>query len=109
MAYDQQLTERVRKILENENVVEQKMFGGVVFLIHGNMACGVHEDNLIVCIGEERYEEILTHPLAKPFDPTGKPMTGWVEIIPTGTKRDVDLAGWVRTGLEYARSLPVKN
>jgi len=109
MAFDNLLAERVRKILENDETVEKKMFGGIGFLIHGNMACGVHEENLIVRVGEERYEEILTHPLAKPFDLTGKPMTGWVEIIPTGTKRDVDLSGWVRTGLEYALTLPKKD
>jgi hypothetical protein len=108
MAFNQLLADRVRKILESEDILEKKMFGGVGFLIHGNMACGVHNDNLIVRVGEERYEEILTHPLARPFDMTGKPMTGWVEIIPTGTKRDVDLAGWVRTGLDFARSLPNK-
>jgi hypothetical protein len=108
MAFDQLLAERVRKLVENEKTIEKKMFGGVGFLINGNMACGVHGENLIVRVGKERYDEILTHPLARPFDMTGKPMTGWVEIIPTGTKRDVDLGGWVRTGMEYARTLPSK-
>lgn len=108
MAYNQTLAERVHTILKDEGVVEKKMFGGVGYLLNGNMACGVHGENLIVRVGEERYEEILTHPLAKPFDLTGKPMTGWVEILPTGTSRDVDLAGWVRTGIAYARSLPSK-
>jgi hypothetical protein len=63
---------------------------------------------LIVRVGAERYEEILTHPQAKPFDMTGKPMTGWVEILPAGCSRDNDLAGWVRAGLEFVSTLPSK-
>lgn len=108
MSFDETLAQRVRTLLASEGVEEKKMFGGVGFLLNGNMACGVHADNLIVRVGEERYEEILTHPLARPFDMTGKPMTGWVQIIPTGTKRDVDLAGWVRTGMEFVKTLPPK-
>ncbi len=108
MALDQLLTDRVRKIVESENVTEENFPEGVGFAIHGNLACGVYEDYLIVQVGEDRYEEILTHPLARPLDLNGKPTPGWVGIIPTGTKRDVDLTGWVFTGLDYARSLPLK-
>ena len=108
MSYDDLLAQRVRNLLATEDVVEKKMFGGVGFLINGNMACGVNQDNLVVRVGAERHEEILTHPLARPFDMTGKPMPGWVQIIPTGTKRDVDLAGWVRTGMDFAKTLPPK-
>jgi hypothetical protein len=108
MAFNVVLAEQVRGFLQGENIMEKKMFGGVGFLVNGNMACGVHGDNLIVRVGTERYDEILTHPLVKPFDMTGKPMTGWVEIIPKGTARDVDLKGWVHTGLTYAATLPEK-
>lgn len=108
MAFDQLLTTRVRKIVENESVVEEKFLEGIGFATNGNLACGVYEEYLIVQVGVDRYEEILTHPLSRPLDMNGKPTPGWVGIIPTGTKRDVDLAGWVRTGLEFARSLPSK-
>lgn len=104
MAFDQQLTERIRKILVNEKVTEKENPVSISFITNGNVACGVYEEYLIVQVGEDRYEEILTHPLSRPLDINGKPTPGWVGIIPSGTKRDIDLAGWVKTGLEFAQS-----
>jgi hypothetical protein len=108
MTFDPLLADRVRKVIESENVIEETYPDGVGFSINKNLACGINNEYLIVRVGEDRYEEILTHPLSRPMDINGKPTPGWVGIIPTGTKRDVDLAGWVKTGLEYARSLPEK-
>jgi len=108
MVFDNHLAERVGQILKNKNLVEKKMFGGVGFLINGNMACGVHGDNLIVRVGNDQYQKLLSHPSVKPFDLTGKPMTGWAEVIPTGTSDDKELEHWVRLGVEFACTLPPK-
>ncbi len=105
MAFDQLLADRVRQILLNESASQIDYPQGVGFVINGNLACGVYEDYLIVQVGVDRFEEILTHPLSRPLDMEGKPTPGWIGIIPTGTKRDNDLAGWIHAGLEFARGL----
>jgi hypothetical protein len=109
MAYDHHLAERIRLILNHENFVEKKMFGGVGFLINGNMACGIYENNLIVRVGKERYSECLERPAVIPFDITGKAMTGWIQVIPAGIGDDQTLEGWICIGLVYVQSLPAKN
>ncbi|MRS03081.1 TfoX family protein [bacterium] len=108
MPYDHNLAERVSKILSTENPAEKKMFGGVGYLINGNMACGVHTDNLIVRVGKDQYIKSLNLPHVKPFDLTGKAMSGWVEVLPAGTKDDNTLAEWIRMGVDFARTLPPK-
>lgn len=80
MAYDEGLAHRVGEILGDlPGLVEKKMFGGVGFMLHGNMACGIHKENLIVRVGPEKYETALNSPHTRPFDITGKPMKGWVK------------------------------
>lgn len=109
MAYDEGLAHRVRERLdEGPEVVEKKMFGGVAFLLQGNMACGVLNDDLIVRLGPEGYEEALAAPHARPFDVTGRVMTGWVMVGPAGYAEDEDLDRWVQRGLTFAGSLPAK-
>jgi len=89
-------------------LVEKKMFGGIGFLLQGNMACGVHGENLIVRVNPQEYEEILARPHVRPFDMTGKPMKGWIYVLPEGMQSEAALAGWVKVGLGYAGSLPGK-
>jgi hypothetical protein len=109
MAYDQNLEARIRKILENETgVVEKKMFGGVGFLVNGNMACGVHGNDLIARVGPENHAASVAKPHVKEFDMTGHPMAGWVQVSPAGFTRDEDLFEWVRKGMHYAKTLPAK-
>lgn len=109
MAYDESLASRVRSILQDDpGLDEKKMFGGIAFLINGNMACGVHTDNLIVRLDPEDYDEALGRPGAGVFDLTGKPMKGWVLVAPDVLEDDADLERWVRQGLEFAQSLPPK-
>jgi TfoX/Sxy family transcriptional regulator of competence genes len=109
MAYDENLANRIRAELGPiPGLVEKKMFGGTGFLVQGNMACGVHGNDLIVRVGPERYEQALATPYAKPFDMTGRPMSGWVVVTPAGFSGEDDLRAWVRQGLEYALSLPAK-
>lgn len=109
MAYDEGLTERIRMVLSDRpGLVEKKMFGGVGFMLQGNMACGVNKDDLIVRVGPERYGEAVIRPYAKEFDMTGRPMKGWVVVTPPGYENDEDLDSWVEEGVEFALSLPPK-
>jgi TfoX/Sxy family transcriptional regulator of competence genes len=108
MAYDLKLAERIRSQLDGLPVVEKKMFGGVGFLLNGNMACGVHKDNLIVRIDPEKQNSLLKKSHAKPFDLTGKPMKGWLLIEAEGVKTEKQLSAWVKEGVEFASSLPPK-
>ena len=109
MAYDERLAARVREALGGlPGLVEKRMFGGVGYMVMGNMACGVNEDNLIIRVGPARYEEALSEPNARPFDLTGRPMKGWITVAPEGYASDTDLAGWVDRGVRFAASLPPK-
>jgi TfoX/Sxy family transcriptional regulator of competence genes len=104
MAYDEVLADRVRDLA---GLPEKKMFGGIAFLLNGNMAVGVHGDDLIVRVAKTDHEACLAEPGARPFDMTGKPMTGW--LLVSGDVLDDDvLAAWVGRGTAYAGSLPPK-
>ncbi|HUF53196.1 MAG TPA: TfoX/Sxy family protein [Dehalococcoidia bacterium] len=109
MAYDENLAERIRAVMGAEfNVNEKKMFGGVAFMIGGNMACGPVGDELMVRVGPEAYDDALARPHARPCDFTGRPMRGMVLVGRQGIASDDDLAAWVESGAAYARSLPAK-
>ena len=108
MAYDLKLAERIRSELNGVPFVEKKMFGGVGFLLNGNMACGVNKDNLIVRVDPEKHTALLKKPHAKPFDLTGKPMKGWLIVEAAGVKIDRQLSAWVKEGVEFALTLPAK-
>ena len=109
MAYDDILAARTRALLSGlEGFDEKKMFGGVGYLLNGNMACGVHKEHLIVRVDPERYEEALADPHANVFDLTGRPMKGWITVVPKGFETDPDLGIWVQRGVEFAQTLPPK-
>jgi TfoX/Sxy family transcriptional regulator of competence genes len=108
MAYNLELAERIRSQLDGIPVVEKKMFGGVGFLLNGNMACGVNKDDLIVRVNPEKHIALLKKPHAKPFDLTGKPMKGWLLVEANGVKTDKQLSAWIKESIEFASTLPVK-
>ena len=109
MAYDESLAQRVRAFLaDQDTLVEKKMFGGVGFMIHGNLACGVNGDDLIVRSGPDAYGNLIMRPHTKPFDFTGRPMKGWLVVEPAGLESDDDLQDWISIGASFARSLPPK-
>ncbi len=109
MAYDEELAERIRVVLiDRTDVSERKMFGGLSFMLRGNMCCGVEKTNLMVRVGPEAYDEALAQPGARLMDFTGRPMKGMVFVEPEGYESDDDLAAWVERGVEYALSLPAK-
>ena len=109
MAYDEGLAQRIRELLhEQAGPVEKKMFGGIGFMVRGNMACGVHKDALIVRVGPENDCAALAKPHTKPFDMTGRPMKGWVMVDPEGYEEQEALEAWVRQGIDFALTLPPK-
>lgn len=109
MAFDEKLAERVRKVVSsNPGYSERKMFGGMSFIINGNMAVGVNEDKLIVRVGPDAYQEALGKPYASAEDMTGRAINGWVTIAPAGLGDDQALQSWVAKGVKYASSLPPK-
>jgi TfoX/Sxy family transcriptional regulator of competence genes len=108
MVYNLKLAERIRSELNGILFVEKKMFGGVGFLINGNLACGVNKDDLIVRVDPEKHEALLKKPHARPFDMTGRPMKGWLLVEASGVKTDKQLRTWVRQGIEFASTLPAK-
>jgi TfoX/Sxy family transcriptional regulator of competence genes len=109
MACDEFLVTRIRSTLGSlPEFEEKKMFGGVGFLVSGNMACGVHKNDLIVRVGVAKYTEALSRPHTHPFDMTGRPMAGWVMVEPEGCATESNLKTWVEQGLAFARSLPAK-
>ena len=87
---------------------EKKLFGGVGFLVKGNMACGVHKDSLIVRIQPDATAAALKRPHTRPFDITGRPMQGWLLVAPEGCKSPQTLNRWVKEALAFAKSLPPK-
>ncbi len=109
MAYDQALADRVRKTIAGKTGwVAKEMFGGIGFMLHGNMACGVIDDNLIVRAGPEAYESSLEEPHARVFDTTGRPMRGWVTIDSAGLSMESDLHSWIQRGIKFTMTLPAK-
>jgi hypothetical protein len=109
MAYDEGLADRVRAVLSiRPELTERKMFGGIAFMLSGNMAVGVTGDELIIRVAPEDYERALAEPGARQFDFTGKPMRGFVCVGGEAIAADDDFAGWVDSGADRAASLPPK-
>jgi len=109
MVYDEGLAERIREMLGNHpGLSEKKMFGGLCLLINGNMVCGVTNEDLMVRVGPEGYQEALAEIYSRPMDFTGKPLRGFVYVDPEGLEEDRDLKEWVDRGVAFAESLPPK-
>jgi len=109
MAYDEALASRVRETLsENPEITERKMFGGIAFMLSGNMAVGVSKDDLMVRIDPDDQDDALAQPGVRIFDMTGRPMKGWILVASEATEEDTDLLTWVEAGLDFAGSLPPK-
>jgi TfoX/Sxy family transcriptional regulator of competence genes len=109
VAFDEALAARVREALaENADISERQMFGGIAFLLSGNMAVGVSKEDLMVRIDPDDQEEALAHPGVRPFDMTGRPMKGWILVAPEATGEESELAQWITRGLDFAGSLPPK-
>ncbi|HEV2669861.1 MAG TPA: TfoX/Sxy family protein [Gemmatimonadales bacterium] len=109
MAFDERLAERVRGSLgRRKGLAEKKMFGGVAFLLNGNMCVGIHKSALIVRLAPEETDAALAQPHTRRFDLTGRPMKGWILVDPAGLKTEAKLSKWVGVAAKYAGSLPAK-
>jgi TfoX/Sxy family transcriptional regulator of competence genes len=110
MAYDEELADRIRELLVDEpDVTEKKMFGGLAFLVGGNMAVGASgQGGILVRVDPEESDELVAGTSASPMEMRGRQMQGWLRVASedVGTKRE--LAKWVERGRAYARSLPPK-
>jgi hypothetical protein len=114
MPYSKALAARVRQVLAGrrgvieKSIVEKKMFGGVCFLLQGNMLVGVWQDSLIARLGVERAEPALRQEYVREFDVTGRPMKGWVMIDPDGLDTDAQLNEWLEQARDFVTTLPPK-
>ena len=111
MAYDSEFAHRIREQLGGESgVTEKAMFGGLAFMLRGNMTVGISSSGeMMVRVGPDGTDEALARPHTRLFDMTGRPMKGWILVAPEGVKTKRQLAGWVRRGVEFARTLPPKS
>jgi TfoX/Sxy family transcriptional regulator of competence genes len=109
MAYDEHLAARIRAVLADQpTLIEKKMFGGLTFMLHGNMCCGVVREELMVRVGPAQHTEALGMPYARQMDFTGRPMKNMVIVAPAGFEKDADLAAWVQRGVQFVATLPPK-
>ena len=109
MAFDEGLAHIVREVLaEMQGFDEKKMFGGLCFLVHGNMACGILNNDLIVRVGPADYEACLQLPNTRKFDITGRPMKGWVMVAVDDLASEEDILAWVGKGVDFSLTLPPK-
>jgi hypothetical protein len=109
MAYDVRLADRVRKHLEGRaDVVEKKMFGGLAFMVAGQMACGVVKDELMVRVGEAGYAGAMARPHTRPMDFTGRPSKGAVFVCPPGCRTLAAVGAWVDRAVAVAEAKPRK-
>ncbi len=110
MAYDEDLANRIRELVADQpGLTEQKMFGGLAFLIGGNMSVSASgQGGLLLRIDPEQTEELVSKPHAHPFVTRGRAMDGWLRVEPDGIKTKRQLERWVQRSVSYARSLPPK-
>ena len=110
MAYDEQLASRIRDVVAGENgLSEKRMFGGLAFLINGNMAVSASsKGGLLLRVDPAQTEELIDGPLVCRFEMRGREMNGWLRVDPEAVSTDAELRSWVRHGVDYARSLAAK-
>lgn len=109
MAYSEELADRVREIVSRKKgITDKKMFGGVGFLLNGNMLVGVWKEFLIVRLGPADGEKALKEKFVIPFDITGKPMKGWAMVVPVGVEDEDQLKKWIQRAVKFVGTLPAK-
>jgi hypothetical protein len=110
VAYDEELAHRVREQLADEpGITEKAMFGGLAFLLNGNMAVSASgRGGLMVRVAPQDSEELLRRPHCSLLEMRGREMPGWIRVAPQGVRTKTQLAGWVRRGVQFAHTLPAK-
>ena len=109
MVYSESLAYRIRQVfMGHRGITEKKMFGGVGFLLHGNMCVGIWQTSLIVRLGPEQAAAALKEPNVVEFDITGRPMKGWVLVEADGVETDGQVRSWIERAVEFVATLPRK-
>ncbi|QGQ21685.1 TfoX/Sxy family protein [Gimesia benthica] len=109
MAYDEALADRIHQLLcRRAGYSQRKMFGGICFLLNGNMCCGVTGTNLMLRLGEKNAAQALQEPFTHEMDFTGKVMKSMIYVKAEGTQEDIDLKEWVNQAVKFVRTLPDK-
>ena len=108
MAYDETTAGRLRKLLSGQpNVAEQKLMGGLCFMVNGHMSCAVSgHGGLLVRVGPDAHQSMLGEPHAAPMEMRGRIMTGFVRVAPLGYQTDAGLKKWVKRGIDFVTTLP---
>lgn len=109
MAYNTDVADRIRaRIGPRPELTEREMFGGIAFMINGNMAVGVSGEELMVRVGKEAHDQAVARTGARTFDMGARPMKGWISVTEVGYDAEDDFHYWVDEGVAYAESLPAK-
>jgi hypothetical protein len=109
MPYDRGLSERLEAVFSvRAGMTHKKMFGGIGWLLNGNMVAGIYKEFLIVRVGEREAASLLKDKGVRPMDITGKPMKGWLMVSPEGYEDDGDLGRYTSAALAFVRGLPEK-
>jgi TfoX/Sxy family transcriptional regulator of competence genes len=109
MAYSEELAERIREVIDaRPGVVERKMFGGIAWMVNGNMACGIIGEDLMVRLDRDEADAAQAEEHVGPMDFTGRPMHGFVMIEAASIADAANLGRWVEAGADFAESLPPK-
>lgn len=109
MAYNNEIADEIRAIIgKHPGLSEREMFGGIAFMINGNMAVGVSGDELMVRVGKDAHDEMVALPGAATFDKSARPMRGWLNVTSEGFATEDDFKAWIGRGVSFAESLPKK-
>jgi TfoX/Sxy family transcriptional regulator of competence genes len=110
MTFSELTASQIRSVIQNTpGLSERHMFGGIAFMLEGNMCCGVIEDHLVVRVSPDTYDSALCEPHTRPMDFTGRPLPGFVYVDRAGFASDTSLRQWVDRGVSFARTLPPKS
>ena len=106
MAYSEALAERIRQgLARRKGIEEKKTFGGIGFLLNGNLLVGVRKDSLLVRLDPEEGDEALKEPHVSEFNITGRSMKGWVLVAPEGVEADDHLSDWIQRAVKFVGKL----
>lgn len=108
MAYDEGFAERIRVALGDREIVAKKMFGGIGFMVNGNLCCGIYKNHLMLHVADDESDGLAKRPGAKLFEMRERVMKGWVLVEPDAVKTDTSLKKWMRPALKHVESLPPK-
>lgn len=109
MAYNIDLEDRIDKLVPRlGEIAKKRMFGGIGYLLNGNLCFGIHKDDLIIRASKEESEKLVNNDDIRPFDITGKPMKGWLLVSPDAVETSEQLLEMLRIGAHFAKTLPAK-